>query len=100
MSGRTCTKNMKMDVTYEFLNDWFSNTSSISRFGHYGNTRRIDKNVLYAKHKKRAGEVPEHIYQEKKKYCLTRSLNRPEQNFQDFTTVVIDKKEIYIHKKN
>jgi len=100
MSGRTCTKKMKMDVTYEFLNDWFSNADSISRLGHYGENSRVDIDILYKKHQKKGGAVPEHIYQEKKKYCLTRSLFKPEQNFQDFTKVTIVKEEVYVHKKN
>ena len=100
MSGRTCTKKMKMDVTYEFLNDWFTGIDSIPRLGHYGNNRRVDASILYKKHQKKGGEVPEHIYQEKKKYCLTRSLFRPKQNFEDYTSVPIAKGEVYIYKKN
>lgn len=100
MSGRTCTKKMKMDVTYEFLNDWFSGQDSLSRLGHYGKSTRIDKNILYKKHQKMGGKVPFKIYQNKKEYCLTRPLFRPEQNFQDYTSVNLKNKEIYIHKKN
>lgn len=99
MSGRTCTKKMKMDVTYEFLNDWFSNQNHISRLGHYGSTSRIDKDILYKKHQRMGGKVPYEIYQNKKEYCLTRPLFRPEQNFQDYTNVDLKNKEIYIHKK-
>ncbi len=100
MSGRTCTKKMKMDVTYEFLNDWFMDTKAIPRLGHYGNNSRVDIDILYKKHQKKGGEVPKHIYKEKKKYCLTRSLFRPMQNFQDFTKVGIIKEKVYVHKKH
>ena len=100
MSGRTCTKKMKMDVTYEFLNDWFSNVDALSRLGHYGESSRISKDALYAKHKKKGGEVPQDIYNTKKEFCLTRPLFRPMQQFQGFTNVNIDKKKICIHKKD
>jgi len=93
-------KKMKMDVTYDFLNDWFSNQNNISRLGHFGNKSRIDKDILYKKHQRMGGKVPYPIYQNKKEYCLTRPLVRPEQNFQDFTKVDLKNKEIYIHKKN
>ena len=100
MSGRTCTKKMKMDVTYQFLNDWFSDLKYISRLGHYGKTTRIDKDILYTKkHQKHGGKVPYDIYQNKKEYCLTRPLFRPEQNFKDFTRVDLKNKEIFTHKK-
>lgn len=98
MSGRTCTKKMKMDVTYSFLNDWFSGLSYIDRLGHYGDKSRIDINILYQKHQKNGGKVPFDIYQRKKEYCLSRPLFIPEQKFSDYTSVIIDK-NIYIHKK-
>ena len=98
MSGRTCTKKMKMDVTYSFLNDWFSGIDYIERLGHYGEKSRIDIEILYQKHQKNGGKVPFPIYKDKKEYCLTRPLFRPEQKFCDYTNVTIDK-SIYIHKK-
>jgi len=99
MSGRTCTKKMKMDVTYEFLKDWFSYTETIPRLGHYGSDSRIDKDALYEKHKKMGGKVPQLIYREKKKYCLSRPLVREEQNFKDYTEVNTENKSIFIKTK-
>ena len=98
MSGRTCTKKMKMDVTYDFLNDWFSELEYIERLGHYSNISRIDIDILYQKHQKNGGKVPFEIYKNKKEYCLNRPLFRPKQKFSDYTKVKIDK-NIYIHKK-
>jgi 3'-phosphoadenosine 5'-phosphosulfate sulfotransferase (PAPS reductase)/FAD synthetase len=98
MSGRTCTKKMKMDVTYSFLRDWFSGLEEINRLGHYGNKSRIDISILYEKHLKNGGKVPFDIYKNKKDYCLKRPLYRPEQKFSDYTNVKIDK-NIYIHKR-
>jgi len=98
MNGRTCTKNMKMNVTYGFLNDWFSEINYIERLGHYGENSRIDLDVLYQKHQKNGGKVPFSIYKDKKEYCLNRPLFRPEQKFSDFTKVNINK-SIYLYKK-
>lgn len=100
MSGRTCTKKMKMDTTYSFLNDWFNGLESIPRLGHYGEFSRIEKKLLYAKHKRNGGNVPEDIYFKKKEYCLSRPLFRPKQSYQDFTDVKVLDKKIYVHKKN
>ncbi len=89
MSGRTCTKKMKMDVTYSFLKDWFSGLQDIERLGHYGSSTRIKIENIYQKHEKNGGSVPIAIFREKKEYCLSRPLFRPNQKFSDYTNVPI-----------
>lgn len=87
---RTCTKEMKMNVTHNFLKDWFSSKTVLDRKGHFGKNARVDWDDLLAKHKRMGGEVPPHIYKEKKNYTYkVRPHFRKEQNIQDFTTINI-----------
>lgn len=98
LSGRTCTKNMKMDTTVNFLTDWFAFKEfdiNLSRLGHYGKESRIDKDLLYEKHLKHGGSVPKDIYLEKKEYCLNRPFSREAQNFRDYTNVDIENKPLH-----
>ena len=98
LSGRTCTKNMKMDTTVNFLNDWFTFKEfnlPLARLGHYGRESRIDRDLLYEKHLKHGGSVPKEIYLGKKEYCLQRPFYRDEQNFKDYTAVNIENKSLY-----
>ena len=99
LSGRTCTKNMKMGTTVNFLNDWFTFKEfniPLARLGHYGEKSRIDKDLLYDKHRKNGGNVPKDIYLAKKEYCLQRPFFRPEQDFRDYTSVDINNCPLFI----
>lgn len=88
---RTCTREMKMNITHNFLKDWFTNSTVINRKGHFGKTSRFDWEDLYAKHLKYGGGVPENIFQTKKKFTYEgRKHFREEQNIQDFTTIDIE----------
>ena len=101
LSGRTCTKNMKMDTTVAFLNDWFTFKEfnvPVVRLGHFGESSRIDKNLLYEKHLRHGGSVPKEIYLEKKEYALNRHLFRSTQNFREYTSVQIENKPLYTKK--
>ena len=53
---------MKMDVTYSFLNDWFSGLLYIERLGHYGNKSRINQKYNENIDKAYLREKNEHIY--------------------------------------
>jgi len=86
---RTCTKKMKMDVTYSFLKDWFSGLGHIERLGHYGEAKRVSFEDIYQKHLKHGGGVPFDIFKAKKEYCLNRPLSRPKQQFSAYTAVPI-----------
>jgi len=100
MRGRTCTKKMKMDVTVQFLSDWFMYKEfgiNLSRLGHHGTISRIDKDLKYQKHKEKGGSVPFDIFFDKKAYCYSRQLVRTEQNFKDYSSVKIDISNIYIN---
>lgn len=101
LSGRTCTKNMKMGTTASFLNDWFAFKEfnvPLLRLGHYGEDSRVDKNLLYAKHLKNGGSVPKEIYLEKKEFALHRPRIREEQDFRDYTNVNIENKPLHTIK--
>lgn len=90
---RTCTREMKMNVTHSFLKDWFSPKMELSRKGHYDDEPLFEWNELLEKHDKNGGGVPEKIYIAKKSYTYEQRPHfRPEQTLQDFTSV--DIKEI------
>ena len=102
MRGRTCTKKMKMDTTVNFLGDWFMYKEfglDLSRLGHHGTKSRIDKELKFLKHKKNGGSVPFDIYFDKKEYCYSRPVYRPEQKFQEYTKVKIEQNDIFIKNK-
>ena len=84
---RTCTQNLKLEVTRKFLRDWFACKDSISRLGHYGSDSRIDDAAMYAHHQKHRGKVPEKIFLKKKSYVRLRPVFRPEQAFSDFSRI-------------
>lgn len=84
---RTCTQNLKLEVTRQFLRDWFACKDSTSRLGHYGNGSRMDDDTMYAYHQKHRGKVPKEIFLEKKSYVRSRPVFRDEQFFSDFSHV-------------
>ena len=84
---RTCTQNLKLGVTRQFLRDWFACKDSISRLGHYGKDSRMDDDAMYASHQKHRGMVPKDIFLEKKSYVRRRPVFRPKQSFSDFSRI-------------
>ncbi|HIE73133.1 MAG TPA: hypothetical protein EYQ06_02480 [Flavobacteriales bacterium] len=85
--SRTCTLEMKLKVSNQFLRDWFSNSAQIDRLGHFGKSSRIDEDEIYKLHLRHSGSTPKEIYLSKKKFSWSRPLSRPEQNFLDFSIV-------------
>ena len=83
--SRICTQNMKLEATRFFLKDWLACKESIPRLGHYGNSSRIDMNVMYRRHKRNRGGVPKEIFFLKRAYALTRPHARPQQRYDDFS---------------
>ena len=84
---RTCTQNLKLEVTRQFLRDWFACKDGISRLGHYGKDSRLADEAMYMRHKKHRGKVPREIYLNKKSYVRSRPVFRPEQKFSEFSHV-------------
>ena len=83
---RSCTQNLKLFTTREFLRDWLANKESIDHLGHNGKTSRIDKEILYKRHRWNQGSVPKDIFLKKKKYVLSRPIYRPSQAFRDYSS--------------
>ena len=84
---RTCTKNLKLETTKRFLQDWLSDQAGIVRLGHYGESSRLKDDEMYARHKKHGGEVPKDIFLQKKAYVRSCLAFRPEQSFADYSSV-------------
>lgn len=83
--GRICTKKLKLLVTRLFLNDWLTSKATIPRLGHYGEDSRIDPEVMYRRHRRNGGSVPEEIFRKKRSFCLSRPHTRPEQRYEDYS---------------
>ena len=83
--SRICTLHMKLEATRLFLKDWLACKQAIPRLGHYGNGSRVDMDVMYRRHRRNQGSVPEDIFQRKRAYALTRPHARPEQRYNDFS---------------
>ena len=82
---RTCTQNLKLEVTRQFLRDWFACKTNIGRLGHYGSISRMDDDEMYENHLKHRGQVPIEIFLKKKSYVRSRPVFRPEQGFSDYS---------------
>ena len=83
---RSCTSNMKLLPTRQFLRDWLACKNSIPRLGHFSSEPRVDAEAMYARHRRNGGETPKEIYTAKKRYGWNRPHFRPEQHFADFSS--------------
>ena len=81
---RICTQHLKLDVTRNFLRDWFSCRPSIPRVGHYGDGSRIDLETAYQRHRRNRGGVPKDIFERKRSFTWNRPHFRPEQRFDTY----------------
>ena len=81
---RICTLNLKIEVTRNFLRDWFASQPTIARQGHFGDSSRISHNGAWRLHRKNRGQVPEKIFHEKRKFVLSRPHFRKEQRYSDY----------------
>lgn len=96
---RTCTQNLKLEITRQFLSDWFACKDGIDRLGHYGDESRIDDDDLYENHIKHKGQVPKEIFLEKKSYVRSRPLFRPKQTFSDYSSATRSIDNPYLSSK-
>ena len=83
--SRTCTQALKLEVTRQFLRDWFASKNSIPYQGHGLAESQVDTNRMHDQHTRNGGLVPEKILRAKKHFVLNRPTGRPKQNYQDFS---------------
>ena len=85
--SRVCTKSLKLEITRQFLTDWFANKEGVSHQGHGLAESQVDIEEMYTRHIRSGGGVPKDVYIAKKNYVLCRPTYRPKQCFRDFSNV-------------
>ena len=82
---RVCTQSLKLEVTRQFLQDWFANKKAISHQGHGLDESQVDTAQLHTLHLRNGGGVPEDVLLAKKRFVLSRPTSRPRQAYNDFS---------------
>ena len=82
---RVCTASLKLEVTRQFLRDWFGSKNAIPSQGHGVEESLVDFDILHARHLRSGGGVPKAILRKKKDYVLSRPTVRPKQRYSDFS---------------
>lgn len=82
---RVCTQSLKLEVTRQFLRDWFANKRSIPRQGHGLEESQVDINQMHKLHIRNGGGVPEDVLLAKKRFLLSRPTTRPSQAYKQFS---------------
>ena len=82
---RVCTKSLKLEVTREFLRDWFASKDAVPRLGHGCDESQVDPDAMYLRHVRSRGGVPEEVLREKRAYVLGRPTGRPKQHYRQFS---------------
>ena len=82
---RVCTKSLKLEVTRQFLRDWFASKDSIAQLGHGCDESQVDPEAMYLRHVRNGGGVPEAILRDKRAYVLNRPTSRPKQQYRQFS---------------
>ncbi|MCY4152765.1 MAG: hypothetical protein OXE94_11095 [Aestuariivita sp.] len=85
--NRICTKHLKLETTRDFLRDWLTGKSTISRLGHHGSSSRMDADAVYQRHCANQGNVPRDIFLRKRAYAWSRPHVRPSQAYSMFSPV-------------
>ena len=88
---RTCTIQMKMFVTHEFLADWFGGAERIPMLGNPNGSSLITPDILYREHLKNKGKMSSTEYGKRHAFLRDRPVSRPEQIFRDYTKAPIRK---------
>ena len=83
--SRVCTQSLKLEVTRQFLRDWFGNKATIPQLGHALTESQVDVDQMHRQHIRNGGGVPKEILLEKKKFVLNQTTSRPRQAFRDFS---------------
>lgn len=82
---RVCTKSLKLEVTREFLRDWFASKDAIAQLGHGCEESQVDTEAMYLRHVRSGGGVPEAVLLNKRAYVLQRPTGRPKQQYREFS---------------
>ena len=82
---RVCTTSLKLEVTREFLRDWFASKEGIPHLGHGRAESYVDLDSMHLRHLRSGGGVPKEVLFEKRKYVLGRPTGRPSQRYQQFS---------------
>ena len=85
---RVCTTLMKMQVTRQFLADWFAARQSIPFMGHKGRPQ-CDWKILHDAHRRSGGTMSYSDFVKRSKKLDKCSTFRPQQDFADFTKAKI-----------
>ena len=83
--SRVCTQSLKLEVTRQFLRDWFASKKSIPHLGHGLAESQVDIVQMHKRHVRNGGGVPKDVFIEKKKFVLGQPTYRPKQNYRDFS---------------
>lgn len=84
--SRVCTKSLKLEVTRQFLRDWFASKRGIPRQGHGLDESKVDTDRLHRLHIRNGGGIPKDILLAKKRFVLSQPANRPKQVYQNFSS--------------
>ena len=83
---RVCTSSLKLEVTRQFLMDWFAGKPAIPRLGHGLKESQVDVDEMRARHLRNGGSVPKDVLEEKRAFVHGQPTSRPEQRYSDFST--------------
>ncbi len=83
--SRVCTQSLKLEVTRQFLRDWFAGKKGIPPQGHGLDKSQVDIDQLHRLHTRNGGGVPEDVLLAKKRFVLSRPTSRPKQTYKDFS---------------
>ena len=82
---RVCTTALKLEVTREFLRDWFASKDAIARLGHGRDESYVDVDAMHSRHVRSGGGVPREVLLAKRAYVLSRPTYRPKQQYKHFS---------------
>ncbi len=82
---RVCTLSLKLEITRQFLRDWFASKKSIPRLGHGLPESQVDTDQMHKSHIRNGGGVPKDVLLQKKRFVLSRPTCRPKQYYRDFS---------------
>ena len=83
---RVCTQSLKLEVTRQFLRDWFASKKGISHQGHGLDESQVDTGQLHTLHLRNGGGVPEDVLLAKKRFMLSCPTSRPRQTYKSFSS--------------
>ena len=82
---RICTASLKLEITRQFLRDWFASKDGIPYLGHGLDESQVDTDEMHTRHLRSGGGVPKDVFLTKRKFVLSRQTGRPSQQYRDFS---------------